>query len=388
MTALFQRASYAQGQTARLSLDADVTSITVEPVASLPWHGQPQPWAPAISVAHDTRVGTARTLVWHHGAGTVSVPIGDWPSGVYFVRIGSSEGTVVAPLVVRPRHLGESHVLVVVPTYSWQAYNARDGDTWYYSPTVSTAYLNRPYMDHGVPFNFGQYDRAFFAWMTANDAQADVISDQDYNAIASGFELRHLYRMIIFEGHAEYATNHMFDITQQYRNLGGHLAFLSANDFYREVTVSGAAMTLVGLRRNLGTPEAELMGAQYIDWSHGEYPDRTYVVTGERKLPWLFADTGLKDGDLMKGWFGIEIDARVPSSPPGTTVVASIPDIFRGETAQMTYYTTAAGAEVFDAGTINFGGAADDAQVGQMLANLWLHMTGSAVTSSAACPPS
>ncbi len=42
----------------------------------------------------------------------------------------------------------------------------------------------------------------------------------------------------------------------------------------------------------------------------------------------------------------------------------------------MTYYTTAAGAEVFDAGTIDFGGAADNPYVARMLANLWTHMSG------------
>ena len=49
----------------------------------------------------------------------------------------------------------------------------------------------------------------------------------------------------------------------------------------------------------------------------------------------------------------------------------------------MTYYTTAAGAEVFDAGTINFGGEANNPHVAAMLANLWTHMSGITVP----CPP-
>jgi hypothetical protein len=61
----------------------------------------------------------------------------------------------------------------------------------------------------------------------------DVLADDDLNRIASGAELRHLYRMVVFESHGEYVTGHMFDITEQYRDLGGHLAFLSANDFFR-----------------------------------------------------------------------------------------------------------------------------------------------------------
>ncbi len=387
MTAIFQQPSYAPGQTALLTLDADTTRITVEPISALPWPGQPHPWVPFVSVADDARVADARTVAWTPGTGTVAVPIGDWPSGVYFVRIRSSQGTVAAPVIVRPKHLGAAPVLVVMPTYSWEAYNGRGGDTWYDCACVHTVDLSRPYLYGGVPYNFGQYDRGFITWLNENNAHVDVISDQDYDAIATGTELRRRYRMIIFDGHSEYATSHMFAITAQYRDLGGHLAFLSANDFFRKVAVSGNSMTLVGPFRNLGSPEASLIGAEYLDWSRNLYPNRPYVVTGERQLPWLFAHTGLRDGDLLPGWFGIEIDSIAPASPPQTVVVADIPDIFPNETAQMTYYATRSGAEVFDAGTINFGGAADQADVAQMLSNLWLHMTGTAVTAGAACPP-
>ena len=72
----------------------------------------------------------------------------------------------------------------------------------------------------------------------------------------------------------EYVTSHMFDITEQRRNLGGHLAFLPANDFFREVVISGASMTLIGRFWDLGRPEAALIGAQYIDWYRNRYPNQ------------------------------------------------------------------------------------------------------------------
>jgi N,N-dimethylformamidase beta subunit-like protein len=174
----------------------------------------------------------------------------------------------------------------------------------------------------------------------------------------AGPELRHLYRLVVFESHGEYVTSHMFDITEQYRNLGGHLAFLPANDFFREVVISGASMTLIGRFRDFGRPEAALIGAQYIDWYRNRYPNQPYRVAGAGRVPWLFARTGLRDGSLIPGYYGIEIDGTTPASPPGTTVVATIPNIFPCKTADMTYYTTASGAQVFDAGTINFDGSA------------------------------
>ena len=370
MTALFAQPSYAPGQVARLRVVADATRLTVQTVAA--FSRSADPYAP---IAKDPAVGTARTVAWPPGAGTLTVRIGRWPSGVYFERVRSARGQVVAPVVVRPAHLGQASVAVVVPTYTWQAYNRRAGDTWYVCTCVRTVDLTRPYLDGGVPYNFGQYDRNFFRWLARSKLRVDVLADDDLNRIASGTELRHLYPMVVFESHGEYVTSHMFDITEQYRNLGGHLAFLSANDFFRDVVISGDSMTLIGRFRDLGRPEAALIGAQYIDWYRNRYPNQPYHVVAAHRVPWLFAGTGLKDGSLIPGYYGIEIDGTTSASPPGTTVAATIPNIFPGETADMTYYTTAPGAEVFDAGTINFGGAAANPYVARMLTNLWKHMS-------------
>ena len=41
------------------------------------------------------------------------------------------------------------------------------------------------------------------------------------------------------------------------------------------------------------------------------------------------------------GGYGIEIDSLAPESPPGTIVLAEIPDLYGpGFTAQMSYYET------------------------------------------------
>lgn len=371
MTAVFAQPSYSPGEPARLRVVADATRLTVQPIAAFSSSGNP--YAP---IADDPAVGRARTVAWRPGAGTVTVRIGRLASGVYFVRVRSARRQVVAPVVVRPAHLGKAPVAVVVPTYTWQAYNRRGGDSWYVCWCVHTVDLARPYLDHGVPYNFGQYDRNFLRWLAQKRVRVDVLADSDFDRIANGRELRRLYRMVVFEGHSEYVTRHMFDITEQYRDVGGHLAFLSANNFFREVVVSGYSMTLIGAFRNLGRPEAALVGAGYIDWYRNRYRNRPYRVVGARRVRWLFAHTGLKDGSLLPGYYGIEIDGRTAASPRGTIVLAMIRDIFPGETAEMTYYTTHAGAEVFDAGTINFGGAAGNPDVAKMLTNLWTHMAG------------
>ena len=95
--------------------------------------------------------------------------------------------------------------------------------------------------------------------------------------------------------------------------------------------------------------------------------------------PWLFAGTGLQNGGTlgeMVGGYGIEIDSTTPFSPPGTRVLARIPDLFGpGLTPQMAYYETARGAKVFAAGTLDFGGSVFTWPVRRILDNLWARLS-------------
>ena len=68
----------------------------------------------------------------------------------------------------------------------------------------------------------------------------------------------------------------------------------------------------------------------------------------------------------------IRVRRIAPASPPGTAVLAEVPDLLGpGRTAQMTYYETAAGAKVFAAGTLDFGGSVLRDPQDRMLQNLW-----------------
>jgi hypothetical protein len=107
-----------------------------------------------------------------------------------------------------------------------------------------------------------------------------------------------------------------------------------------------------------------------VQWVAGDYGGRqgAYVVHGS---PWEFAGTGLSDGDRF-GRYGFEIDARSPDSPPGTVVLASIPNLMGpGRTAEMTYYETPNGAKVFAAGALNFTASIGDPAVSQLVQNVW-----------------
>jgi len=352
----FTKRSYAPGEEATLVLTHPVAhaSLFAVPAAMLVgW----TPYGPHIAV---------------HGA-RVRFRIPDTESGLYFAVVSAPRRrSADIPFIVRPAHLGEKRVLVVLPTNTWEAYNFRAGDSWYFDPTVHTVGLTRPYLSPGLPPHYLGYDLGFQVWLAKHDKHPDVVSDDDLDAVASGDELARDYDVIVFPGHEEYVTAHMYDVIQRYRDLGGNLAFLSANNFFYKVVHSGNRITGRWRWRDLGRPEARLIGAQYVDWNHMVYKNKPYTVTGVEKAPWLFRGTGLHDGAAIPGTFGIEIDARNALSPRGTRVLATIANEFGpGKTAEMTYYETARGAKVFAAGTINFGGAARRPLVSKMLENLW-----------------
>lgn len=377
----FTKRSYAPGETAVLRLATDAKTLRLQ-VFAYQAPGRPSEQDVKTSgvaktdpiridwSAHRDRPGLLRV-----------VRAGDWPSGLYFLRATAADGRVgYAPFIVRPRRLGEHRVAVVLATNTWAAYNFADadgdgwGDSWYVSGSHHSVDLERPFLDFGVPFRFHDWDLEFIAWLNRTGRAVDFLSDDDLDAVASGDELARRYDLVVFPGHEEYVTSHSYDVIERFRNLGGNLAFLAANNLYRRVDRVGQRLVLRGLWRKLGRPEARIVGVQYVGSDHGQR-QAGYTVTGGASAPWAFAGTGLVDGTVF-GRYGIEIDARTAASPPGVQLLAHIPDLLGpGRSAEMTYYETAAGAKVFAAGALNFAASLGQTAVDRLLANVWARLS-------------
>ena len=307
---------------------------------------------------------------------------GDWRSGLYFVRARSDDGRVgYAPFIVRPRRLGEQRVAVVLSTNTWQAYNFHDadgdgwGDSWYVSAGTTSVDLSRPFLDFGVPFRFRDWDLAFIAWLNRSGKRVDYLSDDDLENAATGDRLRAAYDLVVFPGHEEYVTTRAFDVVERYRELGGNLFFLSANNFFRRVRRDGRRLVREALWRDLGRPESALVGVQYVASDYGQQQG-AYVVRGADRAPWVFEGTGLANGSTF-GRYGIELDSRTAASPPETVLLAEIKDLMgAGRSAEMTYYETPAGSRVFAAGVLNFAASIDDPQVSRLVDNVWRRLSG------------
>jgi hypothetical protein len=373
------RAAYHPGDTARLAVSTDARGLRVDvlgitgaaPTTRRNDKVQGTPMAPSFHVAWPGNGDRARAL---------AVPLANWRSGVYVVRLRADDGRIgYAPFVLRPHRLGGSRIAVVMPTTTWQAYNFYDrdgdgyGDTWYAGWRRHTTRMGRPYLNRGVPAHFNTYDLPFLRWAARRNLHADYLSDADLGSIGSGDKLSRLYDLVIFPGHHEYVTQSEYDIVQRFRDLGGNLAWLSANNFFWKVVRRGPLVERVAQWRRLGRPEAALIGAQYHGNDEGQRR-APMVVADTHGTSWLVARTGLAPGDSF-GFFGIEIDARAPSSPPGTSVLASASGLFgEGMDAEMTYYELPNGAKVFAAGAFTLAGLADSHVGARILDNLVAHL--------------
>jgi hypothetical protein len=318
-----------------------------------------------------------RFAVLHNGS-TIAVELGKWPSGLYFARLTASGRVGFAPFIVRPSRLGEHRVAVVLPTRTWQAYNFRDdggdgnGDTWYATKGHLQARLGRPYLNRGVPPHYRKYDVRFLRWLHQTGHRVDVLSQAELDG-TTGTRLAAAYDLLVFPGHHEYVTEGEYDAVEGFRDRGGNLIFLSANNFFWRIDLQGRTMTRVKKWRELGRPEASLLGVQYIGNDMGEHRG-PWLVRQPAAESWIFDGVELRSGNQFSD-AGIEIDAVAPSSPSGTRVLAAIPNLLGpGMTAHMSYYETAAGAKVFAAGAFTLAGSIRQSGVQRLVTNLWARL--------------
>jgi hypothetical protein len=364
--ASFDRSSYAPGDTAQLTIATDSVGLDLRIVDVAASDAQP-----AVNSVDGPDLIEPKHYPWEtnrNDDATLAVPIGDWKPGVYFAVLRTDAGTVgYAPLIVRaPKPT--NRVAVIIPDQTWYAYDFYDAnndgfpDSWYYPGGSDLAALARPFDHSGVPWLFGGQTWPFLRWLRLQGAQVDFLAEADVRAL--GADLATDYDLIVVPTHLEYVTEAEYVALTQYRDAGGDLIFLASNDLYWKVDVGGNLMHRNGRWRDLGRPEAALVGAQYAGSNTGDVGP--YVIGDAAVSAWAFAGTGLTTTDLFS-YAGTEFDVKTAASPPDTQVLATVTTTkHRGE---MTYYELG-NAKVFAPGTYFSGRLLQPAE-SQLLRNVW-----------------
>ena len=280
----FTRESYVPGETATLAVETDASALSLQVFRAGPED---------VPTYNDTLMnGVPVTEPVNVGWSSLDRP-GDDPgtdrsSGPPGSTSRSSPTRTVAsaspPSCSAPPSSATTRVAVILPTNTWQAYNFRDengngwGDTWYAKGSQSTVRLGRAFLRRGVPPQYRKYDLGFLRWLAQRGKQPDYLSETDLEVL-NGDTLAKLYDLVIFGGHTEYVTPREFDAVERYRDLGGNLMFLSANNFFWQVQRRGEILTRTRKWRDIGRPESALLGVQYRGNDDGRI-QRPFIVRG------------------------------------------------------------------------------------------------------------
>ena len=373
------RMGYYQGIGARLVWrSAEVAGLRQPPPALIrPTNTIQCAWSPSLTVA----IGAS------------------WPPGAYLLKlVGATNEQQFVPLCVRDDS-SKAAVVIQHSVTTWQAYNRWGGYSLYYGNTNgSLSYTHDPagatYADRARIVSYDRpYDHdwasgaadfvgnEFPAVFQAERLGLDVTYWTDLDLHARP-QLLTSHRALISLGHDEYWSQPMRDAAGQAVTAGVNLAFLGANACFRQIRLqpsplgadrtqvcykSAAEDPMAHVNPALTTvnwpdapvlrPEAQLIGSTYQDVQ----AMADMVVTDASS--WLYATTGLTDGQHLPNAVQGEFDRYIPAGagPANADVLAhSIVANRGGNYSDVTWYTVPGGGGVFSSGNANWVGLLSD----------------------------
>ena len=324
-----------------------------------------------------------RDCSWEPGI-SLKIP-DDWVSGVYLGKMTAEREGLQSYVIFVVRDDRPADFLFQVSDNTWNAYNRwpsqfslyDDGKkTWYWGPNVQASF-DRPYgkycqvIDSILSVGSGEFllwEFPLAYWMEQQGYDVSYISNFDTHSDPQGLRRGRGWLSV---GHDEYWSLAMYENVKNAAADGVNLAFFSGNAICGVVDVHASAdgrparvLERVGLFGGI-TDEAESFTDMKMLTQHGpsESPllgaRNMYPVTGgadwicRKPAHWLFANTGMKEGDAIPGLVGWEWHGD-PATIPGLEVVASGPTS-NGKTSGTyvsTIYPGPKGNVVFNASTI------------------------------------
>ena len=333
--------------------------------------------------ARQVRATRMFSAPWHVSA---TVPTGGLVEGDYLLKLIGSDGAAsFVPLIVRESH-STGALLMVNSTLTWQAYNPWGGASTYRSDVGKddeeesanrsmVASYDRPYARGNGTGGF--LDEEYDLVRTAErlGLKLNYAADVDLHdrpEVAGGAV------GIALLGHSEYWSRQMRAALTAARDQGTNLAFFGANDVFRRIRFESSP--LGPLRQMVNYKDGALDPVKTVDttadWPKAPFQNPEAEVTGVQyrcahvradlvvtdPQGWLFRGLGLRAGQKLPGLVGSEYDRvvlGVPTTPRPMQVMAHSPVSCHGtpDYSDLVWYSTAAGAGVFAAGTLDWNTA-------------------------------
>ncbi|MBS10100.1 MAG: N,N-dimethylformamidase [Gemmatimonadetes bacterium] len=226
------------------------------------------------------------------------------------------------------------------------------------------------------------------AWLEREGLEYDLYSETQLHAGTLDLDA---YQILMLGPHPEYWTWSMVErVSDWTQSSNGCLMYLGGNGLNCEVEIlednrmvvhngieadrlaAGKESRMHGRRES----EAKVLGVVYDD--RGIMTGAPYRVVDSTH--WVFANTGLREGDLFGqvsqhercpgGASGHETDKISDSSPPNTHLLAKGTNPDDGG-AEMVFFETDSGGQVFSTGSINYvSSLLDDEAISQITRNV------------------
>jgi hypothetical protein len=264
----------------------------------------------------------------------------DWLSGVYLGKLTAEPSGLQSYVVFIVRDDRQADFLFQCSDFTWQAYNRwpawsslydYEGNRWETRRSNDIS-LDRPYSRYynllpvrdtaaspvvgSGEFLLWEFPLAF--WMEQQGYDVSYISNLDTHRDGPGL-LR--AKGFLSVGHDEYWTRSMYDNVARARDSGVCLAFFSGNSISGEIALKPGADGRPGRvfrRSQIFKDEMELMGAASHGVGLGDW-------TCRQPDHWLFAGTGMKDGESIPGLVGWEFHGPPLKQDPSLVVLARGP---------------------------------------------------------------
>lgn len=295
-----------------------------------------------------------------------------WESGMYLAKVvDSSLKESYIPFVVKDPNPNSNGMGLLISVNTYQAYNNWGGKSMYSYNSTNGLFsfkvsFNRPYVDGNGSGQFFSYEYNMIRWLEKKGYKVSYFTNQD---IDSGFLRYSQAKTLLLPGHDEYwsmkTRNEMEDLSKARMNLG----IFNANMGYWQVRFEDNDRTMVSYKEKadmdpyqsidqllvttkfrgapVNLPEDSVFGIMYKG-----IPDTTVPLVVTNASHWLYAGTGLQNGDQIPGVIGGEVDQYF-GQIPNVEVVAHSPAMIYGnhDYADVAWYQKPQGGKVFAVGT-------------------------------------